>query len=281
MDIELRNLGDVVAKCWERAEETTRQAVAEKHIAPAEEHLTVLFGGELRAAVAKASGRREFEEAFLEDVQREFPDVDVGVVSEFNGLIAQVNLHNRWHEGRLSAADVGVVICRPSVYRVGTNEVQIVRDQRRALLAQAKLGRADEKREGRVKWRNLSKKQEDLIPTHKDYYSLLLYRLAGSSRNELAPFSWQLCRKHSVPEIKEWLRDGSFPEEIRSRDVIRGLSDGAVGTDSESVIERCIDPRNTRAGAIEIRVFWPDGEGPLDLLVRLRHESRIVVHVSA
>jgi hypothetical protein len=280
MIIELQNLGAVVASCWERAEETTRQAVAEKYSAPGEEQVTFLFGGELRAAVTDASNGRQFEAAFLEDLQREFHDIATDSLSNFNGLIARVNLHNRWHEGRYSASDLGVVIRRPFVQRVGAYEVEIVQDQCSALLAQAKLGRPDEKHEGRMKWGKLTKKQATLIPTHQDYYALLLYRLAGTSGNDLSQFGWQLCRNHSVPKIKAWLRDDRFPEEIRSRDMIWGLSAGVVGTGSESVIERCIDPQNTRAGAIEIHVFWPPGEGPLNQ-VSLQHEARVEVHVLA
>jgi hypothetical protein len=44
MEIELQNLGAVVANCWERAEETTRKAVAEKYFVPGEEQITFLFG---------------------------------------------------------------------------------------------------------------------------------------------------------------------------------------------------------------------------------------------
>ena len=101
-----------------------------------------------------------------------------------------------------------------------------------------------------------------------------------ASRNDLSQFGWQLCRKYTVPEMKTWLRDGSFPEEIRSRDVIHGLSAGAVGTGSESVIEPRIDPQNSGAGAIEIHVFWPDGERLLER-VRLRQDARVMVQVLA
>lgn len=86
---------------------------------------------------------------FLEDLQREFPDIAMESFSDFNGLIARVNLHNRWHEGRYSASDRGVVIRRPFAQRVGAYEVEIVRNQSSALLAQAKLGRPDEKRVSR------------------------------------------------------------------------------------------------------------------------------------
>jgi len=97
MEIELQNLGAVVANCWERAEETTRKAVAEKYFVPGEEQITFLFGGELRAADTDASNGRQFEAAFLEDLQKEFPDMAIGSLLHFNGLIARVNLHNRWH----------------------------------------------------------------------------------------------------------------------------------------------------------------------------------------
>jgi hypothetical protein len=177
--------------------------------------------------------------------------------------ISKVNFHNRWHEGRRSGADFGVVVTRPSFLDVGwPGEVSIVRDQARALLAQAKLGKGQPQKDGILQWGQLTMPQEQLIPTHQGYYALLLYRLTAG--NALAPFRWQLCEGCTVDEIKGWLRSGIFPNEISSGHIINALSAGSIGTDSGPVIDSFADPPASRNNAIEIRVFWPDGTGPHD-----------------
>jgi hypothetical protein len=263
MEIRLNALGQVIARCWEIAEEATTRVVAEKYHNPAEENITFLFSGELRAAVVEASSRHAFAHAFWADLHSEFPELDNHTLLQVSGLVARVNLHSRRHEGRRSASDLGVVITRPSVRgHHGSPQVEIVRAHARALMAQAKLNTRQELRDGRVRWRSLTRAQQRLLPIHQDYSALLLYRLEGTARSELAPFKWQTCRAHTIGEIKTWLRFGTFPHEMASADVIRGLSTGEVGTDAKSVIECFVDPPSSWPNVIEIHVNWPDGTGP-------------------
>ena len=229
MDLVLRKLGDVIAKCWDRAEEKTKQAVSEKYPAPAEEQVTFLFGGELRSTISRASDRDDFSRAFVEDIESRFPGASANASSRLSGLIAQVNIHSRWHEGHYSAADMGIVISRPSVILTGVDRIQIVRTRSQGLLAQAKLGKGPT-RSGKMRWGSLTYKQTKLIPTHKPYYALLLYRLSGNPKTALAKFGWQFCGDHTVREVQDWLRDGKFPCEMRSAEVIKKLSIGSVGT---------------------------------------------------
>jgi hypothetical protein len=279
MDLALPKLNEIIAECWARAEEKTIQAVAEKYPAIAEEQITFLFGGELRTAVAQASARNEFATAFLADIESQFPDVSANSLSGLGGLIAQVNLHNRWHEGHRSAADMGIVINRPSLFLAASDLIQVIRDRSQGLLVQAKLGQATSE-DTKMKWRTLTPKQQKLIPAHERYYTLLLYRLRGSSKTDLGQFGWQLCGGHTVREIKDWLSRGTFPNETRSAEVIRNLGVGSIGTADPCLIERYIDPKNSQTSAIEIRVFWPDGEGPQEF-VSVRQETSVVVQVRA
>jgi len=263
MQVRLNTLGQVIAKCWVEAEEATAKAIAEKYPDPEEENITFLFAGELRAAVAHASSKNAFANAFSADLQQALPGFGRDVSSKAAGLMARVNLHSRRHEGRRSGSDLGVIITQPSVRRHSVlPQVEIVRDHARALLAQAKLNKRKARRDGRMSWRSLTRPQKKILPDHSEYSALLLYRLEGSVRSKLAPFQWQSCKGHSIEDIENWLRAGNFPKEISSAEVIRDLSIGTLGTDAGPAVESLADPPSTWPSSIEIRVFWPDGEGP-------------------
>lgn len=225
MELRLKTLGQVIAKCWVEAEEATAKAVAEKYPDPEEEHITFLFAGELRASVAQASGSNVFAKAFLADLQKALPDFGSGASLLAAGLMARVNLHSRRHEGYQSGSDLGVIITQPSVRRHSVlPQSEIVRDHARALLAQAKLNKRKVRRDGRMKWRSLTRTQKGILPDHSEYSALLLYRLEGSTRSKSAPFCWQLCKGYSIEDVQDWLRDGSFPKKMSSADVIRNLA---------------------------------------------------------
>jgi len=261
MEIRLHRLEDLIARCWESAETATAKAIEDKYFDPPEECITFLFACELRFAVDEASRVQEFERAFVSDLRRQFPGLPANAFDSARGLIARVNLHSRQHEGLRSASDLGVIITRPTVHgHSGSLQIRLLRDCSRGLIAQAKLNSRNGS--GRLRWGPLTDNQEGLLPAHLDYCALLLYRLEGHSRNKLAPFRWQPCRGFTVPEIKSWLRSGAVPKEVASGDIIRGLSGGKLGTDCSALIERFIDPSASRPNAIEVRIFWPDGEGP-------------------
>ncbi len=280
MEIRLQKLGDLIASCWERAEAATARTVEEKYFDPPEEFITFLFASELRFIVREASGANAFEHAFMDDLRHQFPHLGDALKSR-GGLLARVNLHSRRHEGLLSASDLGVVVTRPALYgHPGSLQIQVLRERSRGLIAQAKLNKRT--KESGLKWGPLKNNQEDLLPDHLDYCALLIYQLEGAHRSKLAPFRWQLCRGFSVPDLKSWLRSGILPEELSSRDIIGALSAGTVGVDSAEIIEKIVDPRSSRFSAIEIRVFWADGDGPperVSLVGSVKPEAQQVVKV--
>jgi hypothetical protein len=195
MEIRLRQLGHAIARCWLVAEEATAKVIAEKHPDPEEEHITFLFAGELRASVSQASEANVFATAFQADLQHALPELGIGASLRTAGLMARVNFHSRQHEGDRSGSDLGVIITQPSVRRHSSlTQVEIVRDHARALLAQAKLNTRRVRRDGRKTWRSLTRSQKVILPGHSEYSALLLYCLEGSTRSNLTPFCWQLCR---------------------------------------------------------------------------------------
>lgn len=274
MEVTLKNLAQLIARCWNRAEESVRLLVAQKYTAPSEELLTDLFAGELREAVAQASRAREVEAAFLSDLRRAIPEFDHlehNVAPRVRGLVARVNLHGHPHEGSLSAADIGIVATRPSV-DLAWGQVKFQRDRATGLLAQAKLGRPANRVGRRHTWGRLTGTQERLFPNRRDYYSLLLYRINGQKANELEAFGWQICREHTVTQVKRWLRSDSFPGEISSSDVLRKLFARTIGTENPKTIQTIIDPASSSVRSIDIQIFWPDGAGPPPL-IELRHQQ--------
>jgi hypothetical protein len=256
-------LAHVIAGCWAEAESGLTALIAEKHPNPSEELITDLLAGELRASVARASGTRRVEHAFLEDLDSQIRSLNVSDARRFGGLIASVTPHTKSHEGRVSAADLGIVILRPQVWlnRRGNDTIECSRDHATGLLAQAKLGLHKKRREG-YSWNSLKKNQEELFPDRRAYYSLLLYRLKGKEMSEFQPLQWQLCRDHRVEDVKQWLRSGLFPGEQPSSALLKHLFDGKIDTLDPGIIQSVIAPTKGDFRAIEIRIFWPDGSGP-------------------
>lgn len=263
MEIELNKLAQVIAGCWADAESTLTALIAQKHPNPSEELITDLLAGELRASVVHASDTHRVENAFLEDLDSQIPNLSVSDARRFGGLIASVTPHTKSHEGRVSAADLGIVILRPQVWSNGwgNETIECSRDHATGLLAQAKLGHHKKRRKG-YSWNTLRKKQEDLFPDRRAYYSLLLYRLKGKDLSEFHPLRWQLCRDHTLEDVKQWLRSDLFPEEQPSSAFLKKLFDGEIGTPDSNVIQSVIAPTQGDSRVIEIRIFWPDGSGP-------------------
>jgi hypothetical protein len=173
--------------------------VAQRHPAPDEDEITFLFSGELRNSVTEASETGSVEEAFLKDLRQSIPASALDMRQWTRGLVARVNRHSRWNEGKVSGADLGVVIMRPLV-QLGFrgNSIEFRRDHATGLLAQAKLGRPG--RSGHA-WDGLTRPQEDLYPKRREYYSLLLYRLNGQT---------QMSSAHSAGNFAESILLGRF-----------------------------------------------------------------------
>jgi len=263
MDIKLNLLEMVVQECWSRAEDNVIQSVAQKHHAPQEDEITFLFCGELRREVERVSDAGGVEAAFLADLLGAIPDLRTDITRTFHGLIARVNQHPRWHEGKISGADLGVVVVRP-VVRLGFrgSGINFIQDHARGLLAQAKLGRQPNLSTNGHEWDGLTESQKRLYPKRRGYYSLLLYRLRGANADQLTAFGWQLCEGHTLRHVKKWLKTDAFPAEILSSEVIGRLFDGSIGTDDPKIIEKVIDPPKSAVRSVTIHIFWPDGKGP-------------------
>ena len=282
LDISLTALGQLIARCWNTAEINLRNLVAQKYPASTEEFLTSVLAGELRVAVADASNTRKVEAAFLQDLQRSIHPLHFASTNPArlaSGLIARVNLHDRQHEGKLSAADLGIVVMRPSAQTSwDRSRIEIRRDHATGLLAQAKLGRGTNRADVYI-WDDLTAAQERLLPKRRKYYSLLLYRVNGRKANHLAPFTWQLCSEYTIGRVKKWLRSGAFPEEALSPDVLTKLFAGTIGTKDQKIIKSIIDPaKSSGLSSISIEVFWPDGKGPPPCVNLRQHTQERQVH---
>jgi hypothetical protein len=279
VEIELANLRGLIQACWNSAETETIKTIAAKHPSPDEENITFLLAGELRAAVANASKAGKVQMAFLADLRRSIHAANLDCMKWSTGLIARVSFHNRSHEGKLSAADLGVVIVRPRVHvEASGTRIEFNRDYATGLLAQAKLGREANSKSGRRKWTRLTKPQSTRYLERSDYYSLLLYRLDGKETGELQPFTWQMCKEHTLDEVRTWLRLDSFPEELSSSELLRYLFARMVGTDDPRVIDQIVDPEKSMLDSISIRIFWPDRFGPPST-VELHDEQSLQRHV--
>ena len=204
MDIQLSSLGRLIAECWIQAERATAQLVAEKYHSPCEENLTFLFSAELRATVSEASRTVRITNAFLSDLRQAVRNLASVDVHKYSGLIARVNFHNRQHEGRKSASDLGIVIKRPQL-SLDHSRLKLSLEFATGILAQAKLGLSLNFTKGGYRWGDLTKPQKKLLPQRRDYYSLLLYRLSGEKNNLLADFAWQLCKGCTASQVQEWL----------------------------------------------------------------------------
>jgi hypothetical protein len=101
-----------------------------------------------------------------------------------------------------------------------------------------------------------------------------LYRLKGKELSEFQPLCWQLCRDHTLDEVKQWLRSGLFPEEQPSSALLKNLFEGKIGTPDPNIIQSVVAPTKRDFRAIEIRIFWPDGSGPPPLLHRQQQQHQ-------
>jgi hypothetical protein len=273
-EVKLTTLGKLIERCWNQAETETAKAVAEKHHSPNEEEVTFLFTGELRATVEAASVAGEVEGAFLTDL-RSIPDLDDALARDgSSGLVARVNFHGRQHEGKKSASDVGIVIRRPLVQRTSyPARIELHQDHAIGLLAQAKLGHCEVSANSICTWKSgLTQNQVRLFTELCDYYSLLLFRLAG--QKELRPFRWQLCKSHTIAEVKRWFRSDTFPEEASSSHVIRNLFAGRIGTTDAAVIQTIIDAPASGGRFIDLHISWPDDVAPSAFLELQQYEQK-------
>jgi hypothetical protein len=262
LEIRLNKLAQVVAECWIEAESQLTKLIAKKHPKPQEELITDLLAGELRVAVARASDNKRIEHAFLDDLRSYIPHLSYRDAQQYGGLVASVAPHDKYHEGNVSAADLGIVVLRPqvSIGGFGSRTIQCARDHATGLLAQAKRGQRNKR--DRYRWNEFTARQRNRYRKRRPYYSLLLYRLQGERVNVLDPVRWQLCHESNLREARKWLRLDLFPKEQTSPEILKMLFKGDIGTNDRKIIRSVIAPTEGDPRVIEIKVFWPDGSGP-------------------
>jgi hypothetical protein len=262
-EVRLGNLEALVLECWTNAENETALQIAQEHIRPGEENVTFLFSGKLRKTIKAASQNGGIAQAFLRDMRSGISASGVDILNRFGGLTARVNFHNRQHEGGKSGADLGIIVSRPLVsVRRTVGRIETTPDGATGLLAQAKLGRRLDPSKTEYRWDGLTDRQVKLFRYRRDYSSLLLYRVDGQKQNQLRPFGWQLCKGYKPSDAQAWLDTDSFPKELSSSEIMRGLFNRTIGTDDPKAIKTIIDPTSTDAEAIEVKIAWPKGEGP-------------------
>lgn len=262
----------LLIECWKMAEENLRKLIEKKYWGFGEEFITQLFFGELRESIDKANEAREFENAFLSDLQNYFlysefcqkADIDNALESIADGIVGSASLYSKNTEGRITAADLGLLAIYPSITILpGENCFRIKHEHRRGLLCQAKLKKC------KGSWGELTDNQEKLIPERISYFSLLLYEHSENDR-VLEPFYWKICREYSLEEIKDWLKSDTFPKKITSAKVLQEIFDENIGTDDQHIIDNRITPYTP--SCLEIKVGWlpdkqPSAETSVDLYI--------------
>lgn len=272
--LPLLNTQNLIARCWNDAEERVRKLINKKYWGGGEEFITELFHGELRSVLDEVNKRREVEEAFLQDVLGYIPELsNLSIWEEPSGLQAITKAakgievtsirHTKYFEGRKSGGDFGLLISRPKIRiereldffsEIKKVKLEFQENYRNGILCQAKLKRD--------KWRSLTKPQQRLFSDKVDYLALLLYEYADTKDKcfrDLDPFYWQPCRGMKIEDILGFLRNNYFPSKISSGEVIKGLFEGVIGTDDAEVIENIISPKNKDFLVIELG--WPHNNG--------------------
>ncbi len=263
------SLEQVIVTCWTDAERILQADVERKHFDLDEEALTTYFRGELRERVSKASNEGRIGDAFRYDLTKAFPSADSSKLHKIAvGLIATVSFHDRAKEAQ-TGGDLGLVIVRPTVEkdRWGWNDnaITIEQDYKRGLLCQAKVFRRT------LKWGGLTRDQKKVLPERLGYFALLLYSYADPERRILQSFRWQLTENATLADVQSWLSKDNFPDCQRSEQILRSLIANRIGTDDKSIIDEVIAPESR--ASLEIRIHWPDGEGPPPGQIRICTQS--------
>lgn len=249
--IQIPSVIELIAQVWYAAELSLKTSIENKHPDLEEDYITRFFHGELREKLRQVSEEKKIEAAFLEDLNRVFPDLSsTGELREISsGLIAKVTLHPKETE-RITGGDLGLLLGRPTISKSYDGLELIVNEHRCGVLCQAKL----KGRKG--KWGAFTKNQKIKLSDHLPYLMLLLYQYGDVNRTRLCNFYWQECKGKSLHEIEKWLKYDSFPGLLKSGTFIELIGDDKIGTSDDKIIDNIICPE-TRPAMI-IRVMWPD-----------------------
>jgi hypothetical protein len=256
----------IVSNCWLRAEERLRDDPGNNYASSNEELITQVFHAKLAAELREASEKRLISEAFLADLTAEFHELagkpELHRVAK--GLVADVTLHERETE-KNTGGDLGLLIIRPQAqFSAGWISVK---DYRRGLLCQAKLKKAS------GKWGGFTKRQKVVLPQRLSYLALLLYRYKDGVQRILDAFGWQLCNSVEFSEVERWLKNGTFPSQVGSAEIIQYLGNGDIGTDNDKTIDEEICP--AKNPSLVIKIHWPRGNPPSERIeLSLKHELK-------
>ena len=249
----------IISECWSKAEENLRNDIRDNYPDIDEECITQLFHRQFSKELRLKSKENAIAKAFLDDLKQHFPFLKsrIEVLKIFQGLVADVTLHNRRTEGK-TGGDFGFVIKRPQVkYYCSAIKTSLkISDYPRGILCQAKLKTAN------GKWGAFTKKQRSGLPGRLQYIALLLYSYEDDERHFLHPFKWQRCDFPSLSfeQIKEWLKKDSFPSLEDSGGIIKQLGNRDIGTDDANELKEIISPKNNRS--LIVRIYWPDDKHP-------------------
>jgi hypothetical protein len=265
------NTAQLIADCWDRAEQALRKSVREKFPDRDEDKITDHFHGELESEFSKASESGKVSRAFQRDLAGAFPRIDATTLQSqlvTARLVATVSFHSPRVEGK-TGGDLGIVLLRPDIQqaRHGSLELTVNQEYRRGLLCQAKIFRRTSQ------WGKLSPSEERALADKLDYTALLLYRYADQNgeRRELSPFMWQLMAGAAIPQVSQWLSLGEFPSLQSSRQILDALASDQIGTGDKHKIDKEITP--PLRPSLIIKIGWkPHGPGGT---IRIRQSYRV------
>lgn len=252
----------IISECWNKAEENLRNDIRNYNPDIDEEGITLFFHSQMSKALKLKSEENAIATAFLDDLKQQlsFLRYRTAILKEYDGLVADITLHNRSTEGG-TGGDFGLVIIRPQLelyHSESKTSLKPLRDYQRGILCQAKL----KQRNGKWHTPIFGKNQERFLPERLKYLSLLLYSYKDNKRHLLQPFRWQRCDIPSLSfeQIKEWFKKDRFPSLQTSDNILEQLGKGEIGTGDENDLRKFISPPQNRS--LIIRIYWPDDKHP-------------------
>lgn len=267
----------IISECWNKAEENLRNDIRDNNSDIDEEGITLFFYRQLRKELNQKNAENTIATAFLDDLKElHFLGYRTDDLKKYDGLIADITLHNRTTEGK-TGGDFGFVIIRPKLQlysHTSKSSLLNLSDYQRGILCQAKL----KKRNGKWNTPIFKGAQVSVLPRRLKYLSLLLYSYEDNERRLLQPFKWQRCDfpSLSLDQIKEWFKKDSFPFLERSDSIIKQLGNGDIGTTVPDELKEIISPNNNRS--LIIRIYWPDDKHPgseVSIMRRQEVKSRV------
>jgi hypothetical protein len=260
----------VVANCFVQAQKRVQGVVTQIRPDADEEAITNDLERELAEQLHFASAGRHIETAFMKDLIRAYPQVDMSRFAKAaSGLIAMVSWHNRAVE-KITGGDFGLVLVRPLVVH-NYPLIKITSGYGRGVTVQAKKMGPGPKRG------TLTQRQEEGFADFKKQGAVVVYRF--EDEHTLHDFEWHDCRRRQLRTVRRWLRDNAFPKGLETAEFVNRLGNGSLGTADATTIERSVSPHGQRT--LVIRIDWPDGRPPESSVSVLSRggEQRKLIHV--